>query len=320
MAKSLSFYYDILFWINYAFFWSYIAIKLISAALLFLLEPASRQSNSRLTKVAKITKPMRWLILKMFGGPLGIVERHDEEYKDEQTDDNDIPKLYIRNKTLSYGTILVLAMLIVEFGILALSTAVNLSLLRVTHVCSEDPLIDCYPQLIIGANDTIVDMLNITIDTSEPITDCSFYNSEGVSSQITFDCFQLVYNTDILFAALGGLATFFTAVMNFATGILLWLNECCECCIGCCTTGKKVTRIAFVIVAFLVEITLAILCMIFGLSGTLTDIDGNSTILRFVTRHAVEVLIVFGILSTLLLLPWERYVDKDEEDDENYII
>ena len=36
--------------------------------------------------------------------------------------------------------------------------------------------------------------------------------------------------------------------------------------------------------------------------------------------HAVEILIGSGIIATLLLLPWERYVDKDEDDDENYIV
>ena len=84
---------------------------------------------------------------------------------------------------------------------------------------------------------------------------------------------------------------------------------------------KKVLRILFAAIAILVEVGLAIACMTFGIMGSaLADIESNSLILRFIAMHAVEILIGSGIIATLLLLPWERYVDKDEDDDENYIV
>ena len=159
------------------------------------------------------------------------------------TDDNYIPTLYIRNKRLSYGAILVLSMLIIKFGILALSSAVNLSLVRVTHMCNEDPQIECYPQLIGGTNDTTASRFNITINIAEPILDCAFWNSEGVSSQVTFACFQFVYNIEAFLAAMGGLLAIFMTTMNFSTTVLLWFSEycncsyrykCCDYCEGCC--------------------------------------------------------------------------------------
>lgn len=84
---------------------------------------------------------------------------------------------------------------------------------------------------------------------------------------------------------------------------------------------KKVLRILFAAIAILVEVGLAIACMTFGIMGSaLADIESNSLILRFIAMHAVEILIGSGIIATLLLLPWERYVDEDEDDDENYIV
>ena len=86
---------------------------------------------------------------------------------------------------------------------------------------------------------------------------------------------------------------------------------------------KKVLRILFAAIAILVEVGLAIACMTFGIMGSafnLADIESNSLILRFIAMHAVEILIGSGIIATLLLLPWERYVDEDEDDNENYIV
>ena len=150
MVWSLSYYYDIIFWLNYTIYLLYFIIKYLVAPVFWILleladkskkdsivtkfvkrilpEQWSTRSDEHLTKFAKITKPMRWLILQLFGGPLGIIERRDNDYKPDETDDNDIPTLYIRDKKLTYGAIMVLSMLIVTFGIPTLSSAVNLSI------------------------------------------------------------------------------------------------------------------------------------------------------------------------------------------------
>ena len=330
MARSLQYYYNIVFWTNYAIYLLYFIIKYLVAPILWILleladesrkgsyvkkivkwilpERWSSRTNERLAKFAKITTPMRWVILQLFGGPLGVVERRDDDYKPDKRDNNDIPTLYIRDKKLTYGAIMVLSMLIVTFGILTLSSAVNLSLIRITHVCSEDPNIYCYPQLISEANETIVHQFNIIIDINEPILDCAFWDSKGVSSQVTFDCFRFVYNVDAFLATMGGLLTIFTITMKVSTGVLLWLNESCYCCTGCCINEKHIIRAILATSASLIEIALAATCFVFGTSGILADSEGNSTLLRFIAEHAVEALIIFGVVATLLWLPWEKYV------------
>ena len=326
MARSLDFYFNIIIWMNYAFYLLYAFIKYFVAPFIWgLLERANNsEKDSRLANFAKITIPMRWLILQLFGGPLGIVERRDDDYKPDMADNNNIPTLYIRNTKISYGGIMVLSLIIITFGILTLSSAANLSLLRITHVCSEDPNIDCYPQLISGANETLVDMLNITINIDEPILDCAPWNSEGVSSQVTFTCFQFIYSVEVFFAILGGLSTFFMTTMKLTAGVLLWLNGCCSYCKNCCKKCcdcctkcidcynneyfKLVTRTILIVVATVVEIALAAICFYFAVTGALVDDEGNSTILRFIAQHAVEALIVFGVVANLLWLPWEKYV------------
>ena len=68
-------------------------------------------------------------------------------------------------------------------------------------------------------------MFNITVDTIEPIQDCAPWNSEGVSGQVTFTCFQLIYtmySVEAFFAILGGLSTFFYDNLKITTGVLLY--------------------------------------------------------------------------------------------------
>ena len=312
MARSLAFYFDVIFWINYAIYLVYALIKYLVAPLFWgLLERANgAKKDSKLVCLAKITIPMRWLILQLFGGPLGIVERRDDGYQPDSKDDNNIPTLYIRNTKISYGGIMVLSLIIVTFGILTLSSATNLSLLRITHVCSEDPYIDCYPQLISGANETLLDLLNLTINIDQPILDCAPWNSEGVSSQVTFTCFQFKWSVEAFLATFGGLSTVFMATMKLGSGVLLAFSQCCKKC-NCCkdkNTGKLTIRIILAIIAAVIEVGLAITCFVFGASGALADLEGNSTTFRFIAQHAVETLIVFGVLANLLWLPWEEYV------------
>jgi hypothetical protein len=336
MARSLQYYFNIVFWTNYAIYLIYFIIKyLVAPTVWMLLELADKSkkdsymkkfakrilperwstcAEERLVKFAKITMPMRWVILQLFGGPLGVVERRDDDYKPDKRDENNIPTLYIRNKKLTYGAIMVLSMLIVTFGILTLSSAVNLSLIRITHVCSEDPSIYCYPQLISEANATAIRQFNIIINVNEPILDCAFWDSEGVSSLVTFACFRFVYNVEAFLATIGGLLTIFTLTMKVSTGILLRLNESCNCCIGGWVNGKHTIRAILAVAASVIEVALAAMCFAFGTSGLLADSEGNSTLLRFIAKNAVEALIIFGVVATLLWLPWEKYVKKPTQE------
>ena len=141
----------------------------------------------------------------VFGRPLGVVQRHEDEYRAIELDkEHKVPILYIRKTRLSYQAIELLTIIIASFLVLALNSSLNASVLQVTQICSEDPKIHCYPEAI-DPNDTIQNNI-----TREEITDCAFWNSEGISSRVTFLCFRYKLSFDTFFTVFGGLTVVFT--------------------------------------------------------------------------------------------------------------
>ena len=315
MAVSLKDYYNLVFWINYTVYLSYFLIKYtVAPTLWFVLEWANRKKDehSCLGKFARITQLMQSVILLIFGKQLAI-----KQY-DTERDSNKITTMTLRRRRLSYGAMMVLFVLITTFGILAVGSALDLTLLSVTHICSEDPMLDCFPQLIQGANDS---SLNMTITTDEPIQDCNYWNSEGVSDKITFVCYQFVFNVELFLAVIGGLLAFFIYAMKTAIAVLLFLSVCCLG--GCeeestaesgCRRCLCVKRIIVAVIVSFIEIALAIVCLVLGATGDTVDSTNDTPELIFVATHASEVLVVFGIIATLLWLPWEDYTKANEEE------
>jgi hypothetical protein len=305
MAVSLEYYYNLVFWINYVVYLGYFLIKYVVAPILwFILKLANRRRNGCLGKFAIITKPMQSIILLTFGKQLAIKQIAEEK------DENRIPKMTLHKRRLSYVATMVLFTLIAAFWILALGSALDLTLLSVTHTCSEDPQIDCYPQLITGVNDT---GLNISI--SEPIRDCSFWNSKGVSDRVSFVCYQFIFNVELFLAVVGGLLALFIYTAKTTIALLLSLTVCCLC--GS-TNTNKIVRIIVAVITSLIEIALAILCLVLGATGTTVDNTEDTPELLFVSMHASEVLVAFGIVATLLWLPWEQYTSKPPEHHSEY--
>lgn len=252
---------------------------------------------------------MASLVSLVFGRPLGVVQRHEDEYRaDELDQEHSVPTLYIRKTRLGYQAIELLTIVIAAFCILALNSSLNASVLQVTRICSEDPKIHCYP-IAIYPNDSIQN--NIT--QGKEITDCTFWNSEGISSRVTFICFRYKLSFDLFFAVFGGLATIFTLTMKIVAGTLLFLAEkftspgkwlrriCC-----CCNTNRlRVTRI------FLALLTL---CAEYGLVFAAISFDTQSfeedTLPQTLQKLFPRVALVVGIVSTALWLPWEKYASN----------
>ena len=311
MATSLEDYYNLIFWINYFVYLSYFFIKYLVAPILwFILEWADRRQRkegqrdkSCLGRFAKTTKLMQSVVLLVFGKQLAI------KRLDDNKDKNDIPEFILRKRRLSYGATMVLFVLVATFGVLAVGSALDLTLLSITHICSEDPTIDCYPQRISGANAT-----GLNISTQEPILDCTFWNSDGVSDRVTFVCYQFVLNVELFLAVIGGLLAFFIYAMKTTITVLLFLSVCC---LGGCEDESKsekgcrscicVTRIGAAILASVIEIVVAVVCLVLGATGSTVDSTNDTPELMFVAMHASEVLVVFGIIATSLWLPWEDY-------------
>ena len=319
MAVSLEYYHNLVLLINYIVYGSYLSIKYIVAPLLWLLLKWWKKSRM-------IIQFMQFTILLIFGKQLRIKKHAD------QKDSYKILNMTLHERQLGYWATIVLFVLIATFGVLAVGSALDLTLLSVTHICSEDTQIDCYPQLIRGANDT---GLNISI--SEPIQDCSFWNSEGVSDRVTFMCYQFVYDVKLFLAVIGGLLVFFIYTTKITIAVLLFLNVCClgRTCTRCfpcrcslphyrlcgpiarrCKSCLCMNRFLVAFIASIIEIALAISYLVLGVTGNTVVGTNDSPELIIVVTHALEVLVVFGIIATLLWLPWEDYVSKPPEYEE----
>ena len=67
----------------------------------------------------------------------------------------------------------------------------------------------------------------------------------------------------------------------------------------------------------LIEVGIASVCLFVGITGVLSDEEDNPPILRFIAMHGPKVLIAFGVVATLLWLPWETYVQIPETQKSN---
>ena len=275
----------------------YVFIKFVVLIQLLLLPMILDQIPSC---CSKLISAMGSLVALVFGRPLGVVQRHEDEYRAIELDEeHKVPILYIRKTRLSYQAIELLTIIIASFFILALNSSLNASVLQVTQICSEDPKIHCYP-VAIDPNDTIQN--NITY--SEEITDCAFWNSEGISSRVTFLCFRYKLSFDTFFTVFGGLTVVFTLTMKIASGTLLFVAEkrtyCCS--IECFTRARIITAT----ITLLAEYIIIFISLSFDINSY-----QEGTLLNALQKISPRVALVIGIVSTTLWLPWETYGSTD---------
>ena len=301
MATSLYTYYDRVVYLNLLIYLLYAIVKyLIGLILLFIFQFKFEQTET----------PIQWIVFYIFGKLL-----QTKRVKAGKT--IHIPTISLHsdtNKLSRHGQITLLFVVIVSSLILAVGTALDLSLFGVSHICTEDSRINCYPQLISGANGT---GLNISVE--EPLQSCTYWNSEGVSERVTFICFDKEFNFDFFLASTGGLLALTLYVLKTATGVLLSLARCCVK--TCNSTYKKgsegksctrttcvfVVRILFAVLASIVEVVLVIICLVLAVEMVSVDSVSDPPSITFLTMHAAEILVIFGITATLLWLPWEDY-------------
>ena len=319
MARSLLYYHNFIFWINFSVYWLYFLFKYVVALILWvLLEIADKDKEPRcydigggtcsdcFQRIAKVVLCLvRKPVLYIFGKELAMKKTHSEE--------ENAATLSLNKRRLSYGSTAVFFIILVSFVLISLGSALDLSLFSVTHICSEDPKIECYPQLIQGANKT-----GLNISTTEPIKDCTFWNSDGVSKRVTFVCYQFVYNIDVFFATLGGFLAFAVLITKTVAQMLVFMGKCCQVCEseGCKKVGY-LCRVILAIAALLVEVGLAIVALVYGAAGSTVDDVDDTPIEMFLVRHAAEILIACGATATLLWIPWE-YLSKEETEQKDY--
>ena len=301
MARPLSDYFNRIVYVNLIIYFLYFLVKYVAGA--FLLCDVIRQKRRTHNKTEEkpnkdesaSSKSLPWLIILAFGKQLGL------------KDNSKLHKLQIKTtEAMSYcGQITLFYVVIVGSLILAFGSAIDLTLFSPSHICTEDPSIDCYPQLISGANGS---NLTMPVDVSEPIQDCSYWNSEGVSSQVTFFCFQEEFNFDLFLAVIGGLLAFAFIALNASIGLLLRITQSCKN--KCQMSVKQMfwIRMISIVISIAIELAMVILCLVLGIARVSPDSVDDDPGITFLTMHASEILAVVAIITTLLWLPWEEYV------------
>lgn len=252
----------------------------------------------------------RSLIKLLLGKQEGVVERFNT-YRHDELDVDHLPKLYIRNKELTPYEAYLLALLILTFGILISITAFDLYFLDITHSCTEDPSLHCFVARVqyLSPNATELDP-NVT---NERVTDCQYWTSNDNIS-VGFTCFRWAFNSEITIGAVGGLITLFRIAVTITTGIFI---TGFEKLISRSTDMNgtidiiKAVRVILAIVAGIIEICLA---TTFGISfAFLLSNDEGNPVTRFYRKHGNQLVLIFGILGTCLLLPLEEYARSSIE-------
>ena len=267
---------------------------------------------------------VHFLVNALFGADEGFVNRYLNPDKAKKPKGS-IPKLYIRNMELGHNEVSHLALLIFTFLLLAGITYWDVFLLEETHVCSDNPNISCFP--ILNLKDSVTSDVVSTFDFSEihqhPITNCSFWNSEAISDQVAFLCFRWIFNSKAATSAIGGLLTIFVLTVKIFTAALLafnevviekvtlwngeWINMCSyfRFRIGECL---KAIRLTIVVLVAGVELTFALLVCI-----GYVRVQGKHTnfLFMFYRNLGNQIMLSFGLLSILLLLPFEKYTTSE---------
>ena len=270
-------------------------------------------------------KLMHFVVATLFGSGEGIVERYltHDKAKKLKTPTSTIPKLYIRNMELSSCEVSHLALLFFTFILLTNVTSWDLFFLDESYVCSESPNVSCFPipkDPLLGLT---TDGMEVGVDFSEihkqRITNCSFWNSDSISSQVTFMCFHWVFNSDATISAFGGLLMIFVLTVKIVVAALITLSEAV---IGKVTQwngewinvftgfrfrigdGLKAIRLTILVLVALFELTFGLLLTIGYVRVQGKHANG---LLMFYRNLGNQVLLSIGLLSIFLLLPFEKY-------------
>ena len=293
------------------------------------------------------TKFSRWLIRLVFGNSEGISEANKPNQSHEgagqggrqgngQGESDDAgqggsgqigSKLgYIHIDTLTTLEVNIFGAIILCFGLLMAIAAYSVYLLEVSHTCSEDTAIYCFPMLIDSDNP---ENPNITRDEMMyPITDCSLWVNSSVAPLITFQCFRFSYNAQAALATAGGLLALFTVVMRITiTGFLklFWVLKCIEKkCTGIAKCCLNFAQGCVVFVLFCIDIVLTFMVLSFQLNENVPTGDyrmlesGDDPTAeltgRYLGENGIQLLVGAGTTTLLLLIPWSNYAEDPKPD------
>ena len=253
----------------------------------------------------------RWLIKLLLGREEGVVERHHDDYQpDEDSEGRPFAPIYIRNKSLSYAEVGILITLTLTFGLLIGITAFDVFFLDVSHVCTDDKRFSCF----VVPFEAHANKSELGI-TNQRINNCSQWEHTNISDQVYVICYKWVYNLKGVTIVIGALISLFQlavkAIISIFISICAYLRNNDRC--TCTKRILKYIRRICSIIAFIIEV------MIFSFIVLLTIYYFNGrvygTVVRFMTEHGNQVLLIFGIITTCLWLPIEDYIQDTNQQN-----
>ena len=273
----------------------------------------SESANNLITKAFNLNMEFdRWLIKLLLGREEGVVERHHDDYRpDEDSEGKSFAPIYIRNKSLSSNEVGILSTLVFAFGLLICITAFDIYFLDVSYACTEDTSFNCFVVPVdVNANESELGITNKRIDS------CSPWENTSISDQVYVVCYKWVFNFKGMTVAVGGLLTLFQLTIKATTSIFISLSAFLRKNDYRTVTKKRLRsiRIIFSSIVFIVEcMTLAI---VMSYTTSYFTGGGYDTVVRYLNEHGNQVLLIFGIIATCLLLPIEDYIQEPTQQNE----
>ena len=236
----------------------------------------------------------QWLVKLIFGQEGGVVERVNDAYRVDHLDEDGIPTLYIRNKRLNAEEIQCLSSMVLSFCLLTIVAVYDVFLFRVTYTCSDSPGDFCFVSSVNRSE-------NVTrfIFPGDKVTDCQLFNKEGIVNRTVIKCYQWAYDFQGSLIALGGFLALFQLTSRLSLSVSI---ECATYIIKQSPNLQCVVKTVRVLLATLVGVIELCLAVLYGASFLL---DEKYT--RVVHLYCNELLLIFGILTTVLWLPLEAY-------------
>ena len=256
------------------------------------------------------TRFSRWLVGLVFGKSEGI---------SEDIENNTDEAAFIEGKKISPIEVNIFAMIILCFTLLMFIAAYGAYLLEVTHTCSEDPAIHCFPRFI-DKNDpqnpnlTRDEMMEMT----KPINDCSLWVNSSIAPLITFQCFRFAFNIEAAMATAGGLLALFTVAVRITISIFLKLFKWSRK-IGCSERLLGALQVLAVVLLLPINVGTAVV-LSFQLNSQWGSMEDETTpaaqrTASYLADNGLQFLVIMGTAALLLLIQWSRYT-RDESQQE----
>ena len=257
-----------------------------------------------------------WLVKMVFSQSEGFADERMYSRSGKKT-----KGMFINGKPMDNIDINILGIIIFCFGLLVAISAYDTYLLEITHTCSDDDAIYCFPDYADYTDPDNPDIPEVLfLIPISAILNCSFWTHPSIVSKITFTCYRYAFNAKEALVVTGAMLAFFVISMRIIISIVLLTvkflrNRGCNKCL----TGMQVVA---VIILLVVDFVVAVIVAVFHLAKeldlfTLLGDDDFPVVQQgavYVSDHTIQFLVVVGTVTLLLLVNWKKYVEVDKDE------